>query len=240
MKFSILIPAHNEELLIGKCFQSVEDAKRQISHPVEIIVCLNRCTDRTEEICKEFGALVVHEDDKNLSKIRNCAAKSATGDVIVTIDADSQMSVNTLKEIETKLLSGKYIGGGTRIKPERVSLGIIMSSLVILPHALLQGVGSAGLFWCYRKDFQAIGGFNESLLTVEDLDFAKRLKQFGKTKGQRYGTLWGSFIITSCRKFDRFGDWYFFKNPAVVKALFRGTSRELADRFYYEFKRHHQ
>ncbi|MBL7670311.1 MAG: glycosyltransferase [Bdellovibrionaceae bacterium] len=237
MKFSILIPAHNEEFFIQKCLDAVDKARTRSKHEVEVIVCLNRCTDGTEKLAREFGAKIVKEDAKNLSKIRNTAAKVATGDVIVTIDADSQMSENTLTEIERLLLIGKYIGGGTKIKTERVSLGIICSTLVIARYALPWKIPSAGIFWCYKKDFDAIGGFNEKMLSIEDLDFAKRLKEYGKSQGKKYGTLWKSHIITSCRKFDKFGDWYFFKNPKVVRALFQGTDQESTNRFYYEMKR---
>lgn len=104
----------------------------------------------------------------------------------------------------------KFIGGGTRIKPERLSLGIFASLLVILFYALRFGLRSAGLFWRFKKDFDAIGGFNESLVTLEDLDFANRLASFGKPKRLKYGTRWKATITTSCRKFDQYGDWYFF------------------------------
>jgi hypothetical protein len=39
--------------------------------------------------------------------------------------------------------------------------------------------------------------------------------------------------VTSCRKFDRFGDWYFVQNPRVVADIFRSDPRA-ADRFYYD------
>jgi len=237
MTFSVIVPAHNEEKFIQACLKSIASARNEITDPVEVIVALNRCTDATEELAIKFGAKIVREDEKNLSKIRNTGAKAATGEVIATIDADSQMSPNTLSEIKRLLSSGKFIGGGTRIKPERLSLGIVMSSLVIFAFAVFRRIPSAGLFWCYRHDFEVIGGFDESLVSIEDLDFAQRLKSHGAVHGKRFGTLWKCHIITSCRKFDHFGDWYFFKNPAIVRGLFRGTNRELADKFYYEFKR---
>lgn len=236
MNFSVIIPAHNEESYIGKCLQSIEAARKQSGHSVEVIVCLNRCTDRTQEIAEQFKAKIVREDERNLSKIRNKAAQAATGDVLVTIDSDSEMSPATFSEIERHLASGSFIGGGTRIWPERLSLGIILSALVIFPVALASGCPSAGLFWCYRKDFEALRGFNESLLTVEDVDFSKRLKAYGKSLGKRYGTIKKAPIKTSCRKFDRFGDWYLFRNPGVLLALFRGTNKKAADKFYYDFK----
>jgi len=111
MKFSIIIPARNEEKLIGLCLESIKVPSAPYPDEVETIVCINRCTDKTEEIARSYDAKIVYDDSKNLAKIRNIAAKSATGDILVTIDADSQMSRNMLTEIEKALITGKYIGG---------------------------------------------------------------------------------------------------------------------------------
>lgn len=236
MKLSVVVPAKNEEKYIGSCLEAIKAAAAGQRHDVEVIVVLNRCTDRTEEIAKSFGAHIVIENAKNLSQIRNAGARAAKGEVLVTVDADSRMSSNTFVEIIRHLQSGKFIGGGTRIKIDRISLGIIFSSLVVAAYAIPRKIPSAGLFWCYKKDFDAIGGFDETVYTVEDLDFAQRLKAYGRKKNLKFGTLWKSEIRTSSRKFDKFGDWYFFKNPREVKTLFQGKNKELADKFYYEYE----
>jgi len=236
MKFSILIPAHNEEAFIGACLASIENAAKNYAGDIEIIVALNRCTDRTEEIARKHGAITVREDCRNLAKIRNSAARFAAGKVIVTIDADSRMTANMLEEIDQKLSSGKFIGGGVVILPERMSFGIFMSLLVILPALLIYRV-SSGLFWCSRQDFEAIGGFNESLVSAEDIDFARRLKSHGKNRGKRFKTITKAHIITSCRKFDAFGDWFLLKNPRLVWKIFRGKDQKAADKFYYDVSR---
>ena len=103
-RFSILIPARNEEHYLPGCLKSIKAAAQPYPDQVEVIVALNRCTDRTEEIALDHDAKVVREDAKNLSRIRNAAATAATGRIIVTIDADSRMSSNMLTEID-RLLS---------------------------------------------------------------------------------------------------------------------------------------
>ena len=92
MKFSIIIPARNEEKYISKCLDSIRVASQPYPGQVEITVCINRCTDKTEEITRSYGAKIVYDDSKNLAKIRNAGAKAATGEIIATIDADSRMS----------------------------------------------------------------------------------------------------------------------------------------------------
>ena len=57
---------------------------------VEHIVVLNRCTDRTEDIAVFGGCRVVHENAQNLSRIRNAGFTEARGNIVVSIDADSE------------------------------------------------------------------------------------------------------------------------------------------------------
>jgi glycosyltransferase involved in cell wall biosynthesis len=235
-RFSILIPARNEEQFLPRCLESIQSAAEPFPNQVEVVVAVNRCTDRTEQIAAEHGATVVHEDAKCMAKIRNAAAKAASGEIIVTIDADSWMSRNMLVEIDRLLRTGKYVGGGVIVLPERWSLGIlatcVMISLLLLRHRV-----SAGLFWCRREDFEAIGGFNEELVSVEDLDFAKRLKAYGRSKERRFTTIARAHITTSCRKFDIFGDWHLLKSREIVRRILTGRSQKDADHFYYDVKR---
>lgn len=241
--FSVIIPAHNEEKYIGKCIEAVKRASEKVGNDkVQIIVSANRCTDKTVDIEGAMGAEVCENTVKCISSVRNDGARLAKGDIIVTIDADSCMTEDSLAEIKTMLESGKFIGGGTRAKFDRMSLGIFFSAayvaLNVIPimkkhKAALMG----GMFWCYRKDFEALGGFDETLVSLEDMDFAIRLKQLGDKRGQKYGVLKRSRIITSSRKFDEFGDWYLIKDKKLTKAIFTGSDREAADKFYYDVKR---
>ncbi|MFD1772870.1 glycosyltransferase [Paenibacillus rhizophilus] len=233
--FSVLIPAHNEEKYIAKCLDSIAAASENCVGRVEVILILNRCTDKTEEIASSYNCVIVHDDRKNLSQIRNSGAAAARGEIVVTIDADSRMTANMLSEIEWLLSTGKYIGGGTTGRFERMSLGIVVSALALLvPMAIKYGAISVGIFWCRKSDFDAIGGFNEDMLMSEDADFARRLKTHGKRCGKKYGTLTKAYMITSCRKFDREGDWFLVKHPKLILAYLKGTDLRHADQAYYE------
>ncbi len=240
--FSVIIPAHNEENYIGGCLEAIQKAASHAPEgSVQIIVVANRCTDKTAEIALSYGALVVPNEDKSISKIRNAGAAQAIGRIIVTIDADSKMTENSFIEIHKMLTSKLYVGGGTMPKFDRMSLGIAVSSayvamnlapIMIKEKAPLSG----GMFWCLKKDFDAIGGFDEELVSLEDMDFAVRLKRHGEKTGRRYGTLPNAKIITSSRKFDEFGDWYLIKNRELTKRIFTGKDKEAADSFYYDVR----
>lgn len=236
MRFSIVIPARDEEKHLPGCLDAIEAAARPYAGEVEVIVVLNRCTDGTEAVARARGARVVREDARNMAAIRNAGAKAATGEILLTIDADSRMSPNMLQAVARRLSSGKFIGGGVAILPERWSLGIIASALLLIPLAVRHRI-TGGLFWTRREDFEATGGFDESFVSVEDVDFARRLKAYGRTRGKRFGHLLRAHIVTSCRKWDEFGDWYFFTHPGFVRRILSGHDREAADRLYYDFKR---
>jgi glycosyltransferase involved in cell wall biosynthesis len=231
---SVVTPAHNEERFLEDCLRSVANAAENVSIPVEHIVVLNRCTDRTEQIARSYGVRVVVEDARNLARIRNAGAAIAVGEILVTIDADSRMSANMLSEVCSRLESDKYIGGGALTVPERWSLGIFCSLLLLLPYLLWNRV-SAGMFWCRKRDFDAVGGFDERLTTVEDVDFCNRLRRHGKQCGKVYGMIRKARVVTSCRKFDEFGDWYFVRHPTMLFRIIRGE-KKAADKFYYDVR----
>jgi glycosyltransferase involved in cell wall biosynthesis len=235
-EISVIIPAHNEEGHIGRCLESVRTAEKRVNMPVETVVVLNRCSDLTEVISGQYGALMITEDARNLSRIRNAGVRASKGNIVVTIDADSWMSANMLKEVSRRLASGKFIGGGVLIKPERMSLGILFSVMTFAPRLVLER-SWAGLFWLTRRTFDALGGFSEDWVSAEDVDFAKRLKAFGMSKRLRYGMIWRAHIVTSCRKFDEFGDWFLFRNRRLVRRILSGHDQEAADRLYYDTRR---
>ena len=239
---SVVIPAHNEEAYIGGCIRAVRRAAEELpEEETEIVVVCNRCTDGTAALAAELGARVIANDERSISAIRNAGIRAARGSVILTVDADSAMFLGALREAQEMLASGKYVGGGSRAKFDHMSLGILVSTAYVvrqlLPVMLRQKAAlSGGMFWFYKEDWEAVGGFDESLVSLEDMDFACRLNGLGKRRGQRYGTLRRSHIVTSSRKFDQFGDWYLVKDRAMVKRLFSGRDREAADRFYYDVR----
>lgn len=234
-RISLIVPAHNEAAFLPGCLKAAEQAAAWVEVGVEIIVVLNRCTDETESIAREHGCRIAREDARNLSLIRNAGAAAAQGDILVTCDADSRMHPDTFREILRLLETGRFVGGGALVLPERWSLGIVATVFAIAPYLIFTGV-SFGLFWCRAEDFQAIGGFDSRLVSVEDVDFAKRLKAHGRKSGRKWGTLLRAPLVTSCRKFDEFGDWYLVLNPGFVRRVFRGTDRKAADHYWYNVR----
>ncbi|RMG39468.1 MAG: glycosyltransferase [Candidatus Dadabacteria bacterium] len=233
---SIIIPARNEQEYLPACLESVWQAARLAGIEPEVIVVINRSNDRTEEIAKQAGCRIVREDARNLARIRNVGLRAAEGNLLITVDADSIVAENMFTEILKIMNTDRYVGGGVLILPERWSLGILLSGVMLLPIVLCYRI-AGGLFFFTREGFEATGGFSEDLVSAEDIDFARRLKAYGKSINKKYKILLRSYIITSCRKFDRLGDWYFIKNIGTTIKLLRGREQELANKIWYDFKR---
>lgn len=237
MNFSVVVPAHNEEVLLPSALRAVAGAAARVDGAVEVIVVANRCHDATAEIARAAGAIVVEDDSRNISAVRNAGAAVATGEVLVTVDADSSMSPSTLREIERVLGTGRFVGGGTRVVPERRSAGINTTYALMEVAVFVTGL-AGGLFWCRRSDFEAVHGFDESLLVAEDLDFARRLRAHGKRSGRRFTNMRTAPMVASCRKFDRFADWHMFAmalQAREIRAARRGTDTKWVDRYFFDF-----
>lgn len=89
MKVSFVIPALNEEGIVGKTIKSipVEDIENA-GYEVEIIVINNDSTDNTEEEAREAGATVFLEKNRGYGNAYKRGFKEATGDIFVMGDAD--------------------------------------------------------------------------------------------------------------------------------------------------------
>ncbi len=237
-KISIVIPAHNEEKYIEGCLSAITIASKNVHQTVEIIVVLNRCNDATEQIAKSYGAFTVIDESRCIAAVRNRGIAEATGDILVTCDADSRLHPQSLVLVVDALNKQDVIGGGMPIRYDRRSLGIAASELCLDFAVKLTGL-SAGAFWSATDTFRAVSGFDENLLIVEDVDLARRLKAYGKSQNKRYICLNKAPLLTSARKFDHFGDWSFFRMatldaPRIWRSLKR-IDTDFADEYFHDF-----
>lgn len=95
MKLSLIIPAYNEELYIGKCLESIaaELARGHYGEEtVEVIVVNNASVDRTSEVARSFSFVrIVDEPKKGLVRARQAGYQASCGELVGNIDADTLM-----------------------------------------------------------------------------------------------------------------------------------------------------
>lgn len=85
MKFSVIIPAHNEEDIIRKPLESI---KAQTFTDYEVIVVCDACIDNTKQVAEEYGAKVLEIDVHNSGGARNIGLDVAQGEWVLFCDAD--------------------------------------------------------------------------------------------------------------------------------------------------------
>lgn len=89
MKISFVIPALNEEGIVGKTIKSIPvDEIKEAGYDVEIIVINNNSTDNTEQEAKDAGATVFLETNRGYGNAYKRGFKEATGDIFIMGDAD--------------------------------------------------------------------------------------------------------------------------------------------------------
>jgi len=235
---SLVIPAHNEELLLPRLLDSVERARQESGlgrDELEIVVADNASTDRTAEIAAAGGCRVVAVEKRVIAAARNAGARASRGEIVCFTDADGVIHPRTFAAIVDAARAGVYVVGSTGVTMERWSPGIAVTFALLVPLVWCTSFDT-GVVWCRRADFDAVGGFPESRRFAEDLAFQIALRRLGRATGRRPMRLRGVKTIASTRKFDRHGDWHYFTRmpPLVWNVLFRrGEMTEFAESYWY-------
>ena len=121
-KFLIILPAHNEEAVIGNLISSLQ----KLDYPKELYdiqVIADNCTDKTEEIAKNLGAKVyVRKTDDPKKKTKGYALQEFLGKLLkeknmpydAVFDADNIVDKNFLKAMNKHLCQGEEVVQGYR------------------------------------------------------------------------------------------------------------------------------
>ena len=185
---SVIIPAYNEEGIIGDCL----DAVRSLNYPkhkMEVLVVDDGSTDKTAAIAKQHGAKIISTSHAGKSAALNAGLKRARHGFLLTVDADTIMEKNCLHELLAPF-ARKDVGattGNSRVKNSHSIIGAFQSieyhynNLIRTSFSRVFGTGIwfFGALACYRKSaLRSIGGFKKDTL-AEDMDVALELKNAG-------------------------------------------------------------
>jgi cellulose synthase/poly-beta-1,6-N-acetylglucosamine synthase-like glycosyltransferase len=106
---TVLVPAHNEEALIGRCIRSV---LASASAGVEVLVVAHNCTDRTAQRARAAGANVLALDDPGQVG-KGCALSHGFATTlfrpshgVLVIDADSVVEPGLVEKVQRRLFMG--------------------------------------------------------------------------------------------------------------------------------------
>jgi glycosyltransferase involved in cell wall biosynthesis len=195
---SFVIPAHNEEVYIGRCLRALLASADTAGEQYEVIVVDDASTDRTAEIAQSFGATIVPVDLRKISAVRNAGARAARGDVLIFVDADTLLPVETLKAALAAIRQGA-VGGGARLEMD-VKAPLWGRALAGLIAGVMRQFDLAcGCFMFTRRDaFEAVGGYDEQYYASEEIYLSVALKKHGRF------VMLPQTVITSSRKFQMY------------------------------------
>jgi len=190
-RFAIVIPAHNEESVIGSMIKSLKKQKYP-SEYFDIFVICDNCTDNTEQQAKNAGAHVL---------IRNNLIETGKGyaldwafsriftmekqyDAICVFDADNVVSSSYLSEMNNMLSCGHQVIQGYIDSKNPYDTWISLSYSIAFwlsnrifqqtRHNLGLSCGLCGTGFCIKTDIIREIGWGATCLT-EDLEFTMKL-----------------------------------------------------------------
>lgn len=203
MKISIIIPAFNEERLLGASLAQIKTAAGAFTRrgwEVELIVCDNNSTDRTAEIARAAGAVVVFEPVNQIARARNCGALAAGGDWLVFVDADSHPSAELLADVAQQILSGRCLAGGATIRIDTRDWTARALTWVWNCASRMRKLLAGSFIFCDAAAFRTIGGFSDKLFAGEELELTQRLRKYARLAGKHIVILHRHPLLTSARK----------------------------------------
>ncbi len=220
---SIIIPVVNEEAALAPLLQQLEREPT----PHEVIVVDGGSTDRSVELARSSGAIVILSACGRGNQLCR-GVGHASGEVLFFLHADSVFPTGGLQRIREILVEyPKAVGGNFRLIFDG-DTGFSRWLTGFYAFVRLFGLyyGDSGIF-VRRSVYDAIGGMRP-IPVMEDLEFVRRLERSGKTC-----RIMDKPLVTSSRRFD--GRW----PPEIVygwlklHALFwLGVSPETLARIY--------
>lgn len=217
MQLSVVVPAYNEELWLGRCLDSL--AQQETSYPFEVLVVDNNSTDGTAAIAAGYeGVRVVHESRQGLVPARQAGQAAAVGAVVAHTDADSVLPPDWVERIGRAFEErpGLVLVSGTMCFPTaplRARLVQTLANWIVLVWWLLTRRLAVvnGCNFAVRADaLAAAGGFAVDLPDIGDSRILSILKLYGKV-----ALLRGRLVRTSARRFRGQGVlrvyWFYFR-----------------------------
>jgi len=229
---SFIVPAHNEELELPGTLAAIHAAAMDVAQPYQIIVVDDASTDATSEIAMRSGAKVVRIERRQIAAARNAGGHAAQGEYLFFVDADTRIKQTHITEAITALQAG-YAGGSARVAMD--------GFVPMWGRMLLRGfssvyfglnLGAGAFLFTTRRNFDAVGGFDEQYFAGEEVYFSLALKKLGGFKVLREP------IVTSGRKLRMYPAKQFLGNFfGVIIGGPRAVRSRAKLRLWYDGKR---
>jgi glycosyltransferase involved in cell wall biosynthesis len=184
VSISVIIPALNEEKMIGRCLESLTRLAFARDR-FEVLVVDNGSRDNTLAIVESFTdrlyLKVLQQAGVRISALRNLGARTASGDILAFLDADCLAPAEWLDRIFALApADGAGVLGAHYLLPEDSSwVGRTWHRYQEAPKSGEVSHVPAGDLIMRREDFLKLGGFDESIQTNEDYELCDRARKAG-------------------------------------------------------------
>ena len=200
MRISVIIPVLNEKEGLPQTLRALEG----FTDFYEIIVVDGASTDGTREWLSSHlpsnGKLV--DGPRGRGNQLNAGGRTATGDVVLFLHADTRLPANAVQQITDALAEKGAVGGGfcVRFRESRPWILRVVEAGINLRTRLFRAPTGDQAIFSRQNAFIAVGGFAQWPI-FEDVDFVHRLKRLG-----RFAVL-PSRVATSARRYIAWGVW---------------------------------
>jgi glycosyltransferase involved in cell wall biosynthesis len=213
---SYIVPAHDEERLLGATLRSLHLAGAAVGEPYEIIVADDASSDATSVIAANCGARVIRVAHRQIAAARNSGAKASQGDRFFFVDADTLVDESVIRSALQALREGA-VGGGAAVRFDGRVPAYASVLLAALTRLFRVFGWAAGCFvFCTRPAFEAAGGFDEALYAAEEIAISTALKRQGRFVVLRQA------VTTSGRRIRAYSAWELL--CVVAQLVVRGRS----------------
>lgn len=188
---SIIIPTLNEEKLLPKLLDQLNDQNLKLKFNYEIIISDGGSKDRTLEIARKYTEkIVVHQHNRRqkISEGKNEGYKISKGEILIFICADCRIeNPEMFFNYVSKFKNSNYLAATFwfDVFPEEKKWSdyifhTLYNYYVLLLNLFGNGMGRGECQVVKRSVLEKVGGFNENLVAGEDYDFYSRIKKIGK------------------------------------------------------------
>ena len=178
---SVIIPCYNAAGTLGEQLDAL--SKQHIDQPWEVIVVDNRSTDDPGAVVDRFRdrldvRLIAAAEDQGCAYARNVGAAQANGKLLLFCDADDVVAPKWLEIMYEALQQHSFVTGpvdpaalNNYVRPKRLRSEVRRwDYMPFLPHAIGGNMG------VWRELHEAVGGFDPTMKSAEDLDYSWRLQ----------------------------------------------------------------
>ena len=240
-KFAIVIPAHNESVVIGELLDNLKKLKYP-SNLYDIFVIADNCTDKTAEIAKEYGAEVLERENKEeIGKgyamdwaFPKIFELNRNYDAFCVFDADNLVHLDFLKVMNTRLLKGEKVMQGYLSAKNPVDTwvsGTFAIAFWVVNHLWHLGKYNIGLSsclggtgMCIASDIIKKYGWGCDCLT-EDMEFSMKCLSHGiRTCWVHDAIIYDEkplSLMASCKQRKRWAQGQFDCSERYIPILFK-------------------